>query len=102
MASVQSTYRRVFETILKLIDFPDLDKQFVFNKGGEYDLYKPDSKACYSVVWMYTLEPPLYEMLNKAMRNENRAYIDMLGPFAQAVSYALAKAERRRNSECLP
>ena len=63
----------------------------------EYCLRNPESKACYSLVWMYSLEPPLYYMLNKAMRSKNKAYLQMLGPFAQAISAVLGSAERFRN-----
>ena len=37
LAVVQETYRRVFETIQRLINFPDLDKEFDGN-GEEYGL----------------------------------------------------------------
>ena len=48
---------------------------------------------------MYSLEPPLYFLLNKAMRTYNHAYLNMLGPFARAISEVLAGAEKRRNDK---
>ena len=101
LPSVVATYRRVFDTILALIAFPDLDKPFVAtSKDPVYGLWNPKSKACYSMVWMYSLEPPLYFMLNKAMRSKNKAYLQMLGPFAQAISMVLGYAEGFRN-DCI-
>ena len=41
LASVVATYQRVFDTILALVDFPDLDQPFNVNKGDDYDLWKP-------------------------------------------------------------
>ena len=46
---------------------------------------------------MYSLEPPLYFMLNKAIRSKNMAYLEMLGPFAKAISTVLRSAEQSRN-----
>ena len=102
LPSVIKTYQRVFETILALVAFTDPDQKFNVNEGDEYDLWKPDSKACYSVVWMYSLEPPLYWLLNRAMRTKNMAYLQMLGPFAQAIWAVLSGAERGRNDKIQP
>ena len=99
LPSVIKTYQRVFETILALVAFTDPDQKFKTWSEDEYDLFQPDSKACYSVVWMYSLEPPLYWLLNRAMRTENMAYLQMLGPFAQAICYVLMMAEDRRNDK---
>ena len=91
------TYRRVFNTILALIYFPDLDRRFERETGDPvYDLYNPISKACFSMLWMYSLEPPLYNMLNKACRNRIKALLPILGPFACAISSVLDGAERAR------
>ena len=75
LPAVMSTYRRVFQTILALVAFTDPDHKFHhdFDNMDEYCLYNPESKACYSMVWMYSLEPPLYYMLNKAMRSKDKA-----------------------------
>ena len=93
LPSVIKTYQRVFETILALVAFTDPDQKFNRWDGDEYSLHKPDTKACYSVVWMYSLEPPLYWLLNRAMRTKNMAYLQMLGPFAQAIRCVLGGAE---------
>ena len=42
LAIVQETYRRIFETIQRLINFPDLDKKFDYF-DEEYGLNKPES-----------------------------------------------------------
>ena len=59
----------------------------------------PHSKACYSMVWMYSLEPPLYYMLNKACRNRIKALLPILGPFAKAISRVLGIAESGRKDK---
>lgn len=89
MPTIVATYRRVFDTILALIAFPDLDKPFD-TYGSVYGLSTPSSKACFSMLWMYSLEPPLYHMLNKACRNRSKALLNTLGPFAFAISRVLS------------
>ena len=88
LAVVQETYRRVFETIQRLINFPDLDQQFDFD-DEEYGLCKPESKACFIVLWLYSIEPPLYYFFNEACRLRNKAVVSLLGPFAAAVGMIL-------------
>ena len=88
LAVVQETYRRVFETIQRLINFPDLDKKFdQFDE--EYGLCAPESKACFIVLWLYSIEPPLYYFFNEACRLRNKAVVSLLGPFAAAVGIIL-------------
>jgi len=84
LAVVQETYRRVFETIQRLINFPDLDKKFD-RFDEEYSLERPESKACFIVLWLYSIEPPLYYFFNEACRLRNKAVVSLLGPFAAAV-----------------
>ena len=94
-----ATYRRVFDIILALIAFPDLDKPFTADEDPVYGLYNPESKACFSMLWMYSLEPPLYFMLNKACRNRTKALLPILGPFALAIAGVLARAEEGRKDK---
>ena len=96
LAVVQETYRRVFETIQRLINFPDLDKKFDTD-GEEYGLWMPESKACFIVLWLYSIEPPLYYFFNEACRLRNKAVVSLLGPFAAAVGIILnGNAEKKR------
>jgi hypothetical protein len=102
---VQETYRRVFQLIQRLINFPDLDKrfgEFDLNRDGaelynsEYNLWNPNSKACFIVLWLYSIEPPLYYFFNEACRLRNKAVLPLLGPFAAAVGAILLGAEWTR------
>ena len=69
---VQKTYNQVFALIHRLINFPDLDNKFIAECGdSEYDLWNPKSKACFIVLWLYSIEPPLYFYLNEACRLHN-------------------------------
>ena len=82
--------------IQRLINFPDLDRKFDAN-DKEYGLYNPKSKACFIVLWLYSIEPPLYYFFNEACRLRNKAVIPLLGPFAAAVAAILeGSAERGR------
>ena len=92
---VQKTYNQVFALIHRLINFPDLDKKFIAKYGheedysSEYNLYNPKSKACFIVLWLYSIEPPLYFFLNDACRLRNQSVVPLLGPFAAAIAIIL-------------
>ena len=92
-----ATYQRVFIELERLINFPDLDLQFGYGYGDqEYNLRHPTSKACFLVLFLFSIEPPLYFFLNDAIRTMNKALLPMLGPFAKAIYLVLLGAERGR------
>ena len=111
LVHVQETYLRVFQLIQRLINFPDLDKRFgkfeldvhgaeLYN--SEYNLWNPNSKACFIVLWLYSIEPPLYYFFNEACRLRNKAVLPLLGPFAAAVGAILGGAECDRADTIMP
>ena len=84
--------------ILLLNSFSDLHKKFENMIDGvvtdpEYDLANPNSKACFLLFWLFTIEPPLYFFLNEACRNQDKKVIRELGPFALGLGFILAGAE---------
>ena len=85
---VQETYRRVFELIQRLINFPDLDKKFASTSidvdKTDYNLWNPKSKGCFIVLWLYSIEPPLYYFVNEACRLRDKTVVPLLGPFLAA------------------
>ena len=42
------------------------------------------------MLYMYSLEPPIYYFLNKASRNMDRSKLDTLGPYASVLAAILA------------
>ena len=69
-----ASHHRLFHKIQLLINFPDLDKQFIRvdprdpNFHSEYNLWNPRSKAVFLVLWFFSIEPPVYFQLNCACR----------------------------------
>lgn len=62
----------------------------------------PYSPVVCVIVYIYTLEfgdPPLYAVLNRAIRNRDKSLIETLGPFAKALSVILDKSENHRETE---
>ena len=41
------------------------------------------------MLWLYSIEPPLYYFFNEACRLRNKAVVSLLGPFAAAVGIIL-------------
>ena len=79
-----------------MINFPDLDKKFDWY-NDVYGLCEPKSKACFIVLWLYSIEPPLYYFVNEACRLRNKTVVPLLGPFVAAVAIILdgrSEAER--------
>ena len=93
-----ATYQRVFIELERLINFPDLDREFTIS-DKDYGLWTPTSKACFLVLFLYSIEPPLYFYLNDACRTKNKALLPMLGPFAYAGYEVLYGAEENRGDK---
>lgn len=49
-----------------------------------------------TVLYIYSLEPPIYRVLNRASREQDSKYISTLGPFADALRTILFHAEKIR------
>ena len=91
-----ASYQRVFTNLTLLVNFKDINKPFTYGGETEYDLWHPTSKACFLVLFLYSIEPPFYFHLNDACRTKNKTLLPMLGPFAYAIYKVLLGAERRR------
>jgi len=90
LPAIVATYDRVFQQLQTLVNFTDVDKKFTSCwDNTEYDLWCPTSKACFLVLFLYSIEPPLYFFLNDACRKRNKALLPMLGPFANALYWVL-------------
>ena len=57
----------------------------------------PTSKGVFLVLWLYSIEPPLYFHFNTACRHRDYTLLPLLGPFAFAIGVILnGEAERGR------
>ena len=90
------TYPNVFDIIQNLLAFDDLDKKFIAqwrqqepDFKSEYNLWCPTSKAVFLILWLYSVEPPLYFHFNTACRERNNKLLPLLGPFAKATGVIL-------------
>jgi len=83
-----ATYDTLFNHLMKMIDFPDMDKKFICvlksddDFESDYNLYNPSSKATFLTLFLYSVEPPFYFHLNQACRSLDVSLVTMLGPFA--------------------
>ena len=95
---VMQTYTNVFKKIEQIMDFPDMNQKFYGLYDNDemdpiYGLFNPRSRASVLVLWLYSVEPPLYFHLNDACRSMDHPLIPMLGPFARAIYETLSYAE---------
>ena len=75
------------------------DWQSGMHKDPIYGLWNPRSRASVLVLWLYSVEPPLYFHLNDACRSMDHPLIPMLGPFARAIYETLRYAEWLRDDK---
>lgn len=97
MIDIKHLYRMVLKSVELMIYFTDMDKPFTFDeRDEEYGLWCPSSKACFLILWLYSIEPPLYSYLNKACRQMDVTMLSMLGPWARALYEIVCNAECSR------
>ena len=91
--ATMTAYQNALDKVVHLIQIPDHDKPFKSYDDPIYGLRNPHSKAVYLLLWLYSIEPPLYFALNKACRQKDQTKLSMLGPFAAAWGEVLFRAE---------
>ena len=79
-----------------MLALPDPDKRFHLDREEtkvgyhpDYDMWNPKSKVSFLILWLYSLEPPLYFFFNKACRDRDYKLLPLLGPFANALGCIL-------------
>jgi len=64
------------------------------------DFINPTEPAVMLVLWLYTIEPPIYDHLNRISRDmewkNDPKLFETLGPFAFGIHFALGSAQKRR------
>ena len=88
-----TSFKKALDKVVHLIQIPDHDKPFEDNEDPIYGLRNACSKVVYLVLWVYSIEPPLYFFLNQACRQKDRSRLRMLGPLAAALGWVLFYAE---------
>ena len=95
-------YLKVFDYIIEAIDLKDPNKPFKTSGGDDMDLTNPYGKAACIILYLYSLEPPFYAVMNQAIKNRDRKMIKYFGPFACAFYYVTTKAEIYREDRQIP
>ena len=102
MQSVQ----KLTSILQECLELPNINKPFIFVKNTEsgnywkdYNLCNPYSKCSCLILYMYSMEfgqPPLYDVLNRAMRQKDKTQAKNLGPFAYALGWITAIADKNK------
>lgn len=96
LKAIASQYSTTLFNISQLIAFSDLDQAFGYNTGTEYDLSDPHKKAAFFILFLYSMEPPLYHHVNKACIKKDEELLPLLGPFAMCLHSLLDGAEANK------
>ena len=62
-------------------------------------LSDPDHLIVKTLIYLYSLEPPIYKILNKASREKDASKVGTLGPYSDCLRTILANAERNRKDK---
>lgn len=93
---IKKQYKMVFDKILEFSGIENTHEPLQYSETEDNGLYNPDGRAVMLIVWLYSIEPPFYSFLNKAMRKLDTTHLNMLGPFAKAIHVIIVEAEKNR------
>ena len=80
MKIILETYSDVFSHILSVFDFQNV--YTCFDKySPELGLWNPSSKASVLIQWLWKMEPPVREHVNRAIVRRDLAKVKVFGPF---------------------
>jgi len=82
----KNTMRKVFNLMLLSLDMPDSDITKPMTREVFENPYSPEVLL---ILNLYSMEPPFYAALNKAMRDLDMDKLKTLGPFAMAIYWVL-------------
>ena len=71
--------------IIEEIEINEIDEPFKDSGGDQKDLTNPYSKSACLILFLYSIEPPFYAYLNRAIRSHDSKEVKNLGPFASAL-----------------
>ena len=89
-------YQMIFNKILEFVGIQDAKEPLQYSETEDNGLYNPDGRAVMLILWLYSIEPPFYSYLNKAMQTLDTTHLSMLGPFAKALHVIIVEAEKNR------
>jgi len=74
----------------------DIYEPMKYSETEDNGLYNPEGPALMLMLWLYSIEPPFYSDLNKAMRYLDQKQLKHLGPWAKALHIITVEAEKNR------
>ena len=80
MAQAQEDAKSIFEYILACSGIENVKEPITYE-----DLWEPKSKVVCLILYLYTIEPPFYAEINRAVRLRDKEMLYTLGPFARCL-----------------
>ena len=88
--------KETFKTLKGLIKKSNWDKNRPLTKDVLSDPYHVIVKT---LLYIYSMEPAIYKILNKASREKDKRRVAQLGPYSDCLRIILANAERNRKDK---
>lgn len=76
----QDDAKQIFEYILECSGVEDVDRPITYE-----ELWDPKSSVVCLLLYLYSIEPPFYADVNKAIRLRDKAMLRTLGPFVRCL-----------------
>lgn len=96
---VSDLTKETFDVMNALIKKKGFSKKLPLTKEILSD---PNHFIVKTLIYLYSLEPPIYRVLNKASRDKDRSRVGTLGPYSDCLRTILAHAERNRADKFPP
>lgn len=69
---------------------------------GDYSVYDCHSKATFLILWFLSIEPPIYAIVNEAIRIRDTKLLPMVGPLVAGLQMVLNACEKYRTDTLVP
>lgn len=90
---VSDLAKQTFEVMSTLIKRKGFSKKSPLTREILAD---PSHFVVKTLIYLYSLEPPIYRVLNRASRDKDKSRVGTLGPYSDCLRTILAHAERNR------
>lgn len=84
--TAKENYMTVLASIIHGLNYNDCDKPLLTGKGNlQNNFANPDSKAVMLILFLYSIEPDLYQELQEASRKCDKTKLNLFGAWAVAM-----------------
>ena len=92
MERAAEIFKESFKSVFDMVELGNRDKPL----NRDVLRNDPDNPIVRTIMYLYSLEPPFYRVLNRACREKDVSKIELVGPFAAALGEIVRFQESNR------